>query len=75
MPDGERPRRPGKVILLVVVLWIVGGGLQTTIGALAARSGLVDEASASLVGLVIGWGLLIVIFYYYRREIEAWLRR
>ena len=74
MADGERPRRPGKVILFVLALWLVGGALQAIFGRLVADSGVVDADTAPLIGLLLGWGLLCVICFYYRKRLETWLR-
>ncbi len=71
----DRPRRPSKVILLIALLWLAGGLLQSLIGSLLASSGAVDASTAGLLGQVLGWGLLIVVFYVYRTPLEAWLRR
>ena len=58
----------------MAVLWLVGGALQTLFGVLLANSGLLEAATATLVGQVLGWGLLAAIFYRYRRRLEDWLR-
>ena len=71
----ERPRRPSKVILLIAVLWLVGGALQSLFGVLLANSGALEEGRATVLGQILGWGLLIVVFYVYRRQLEDWLRR
>ena len=73
--SSERPRRPSKVILLVAVLWLVGGALQSLFELLLANSGLLEPDPATLLGRILGWGLLIVTFYVYRRQLEDWLRR
>ena len=73
--SSERPRRPSKVILLVALLWLAGGALQTLFGVLLTNSGLLEASTATIVGQVLGWGLLAAIFYYYRRRLEHWLRR
>ena len=75
MADSDKPRRPGKVIVLVIALWLVGGALQTLFGWLLADSGLVEAGTVPLLGLFLGWGLLCVICFYYRGQIETWLRR
>jgi len=74
MHDSERPRRPGKVILLVVALWIAGGVLQTVFGTLVASGDMVDAGTATRIGQVLGWGLLILVFFYFRHQLEHWLR-
>lgn len=74
MPDSEKPRRPGKVILFVIALWLVGGSLQTGFGWLLAAGGLVGADAVPLLGLILGWGLLCAICFYFRYQIETWLR-
>jgi hypothetical protein len=74
MSREEHPRRAGKVILLVVGLWVAGNALQSLIGWLLSNSSLVDANAAVLVGQVLAWGLLFVVSYYYRHELDVWLR-
>ena len=74
MTSSDRPRRPSKVILLIILLWLVGGALQTIFGLLLAEGGMLEPGTATLVGQILGWGLLVVIFYWYRKRLEDWLR-
>ena len=74
MTSSERPRRPSKVILLIILLWLVGGALQTIFGLLLAEGGMLEAGTATLVGQILGWGLLVVVFYRYRKRLEDWLR-
>ena len=74
MTSSEKPRRPSKVILLIVLLWLVGGALQTVFGLLLVNSGMLEAGTATLVGQILGWGLLVVVFYCYRKRLEDWLR-
>ena len=73
--EGERPRRPGKVILLVVVFWLVGTAMQQGLGWLAALPGIVGDDAAMRIGQVVAWGLLFVLSLVYRHQVDAWLRR
>jgi hypothetical protein len=72
--DDQNPRRPGRVIILVLGFWIVGGTLQSMFGWLLANSGMFDVSNAVLIGQVLAWGLLFVASYAYRRELDIWLR-
>jgi hypothetical protein len=72
--DGERPRRPGKVILLVVAFWLVGTALQAGLRWLIEQAGLVDPDIAGRIGQAVGWGLLCVLSYWYRHPLDEWLR-
>ena len=72
--DGERPRRPGKVILLVLGFWIIGTILQGAFRWVAEQAGVSDAEMATRIGLAAGWGLLFVLSLIYRRPMDAWLR-
>ena len=74
MTNGEKARRPLKVVILVVALWFVGGTMQSAFGQLLANSGLVESRTAALVGQLLAWGLLFLIFVYFRRPLDRWLR-
>ena len=74
MAGSERPRRPAKVIVFVLALWIVGGTVQSAFGSLVASSGVVEAGTAPLVGLILGWGLVCAVCYRYREHLETWLR-
>jgi hypothetical protein len=74
MSSGPRPRRPSKVIVLVLGCWVIGLTLQNLFGSLAATSGMVDPGIATLIGRVLAWGLLFVIAFIYREQIDVWLR-
>ena len=73
--DGERPRRPGKVIVLVVAFWVSGTILQGALRWVAEQAGVQDADTATRIGQVAGWGLLFVLSVIYRRPIDEWLRR
>lgn len=75
MYEGERPRKPSRVILMVIVFWITGSVFQTLFGLLINSSGLVAEGSEVWMGRVLGWGLLFVISWIYRDQLDTWLRR
>jgi hypothetical protein len=72
--DGERPRRPGRVILLVTAFWLVGTILQGGLRWLIEQAGLVEPEVAARIGQVVGWGLLCVLSFWYRRPLDEWLR-
>jgi hypothetical protein len=74
MSSGPRPRRPGKVVIMVIAFWVVGNILQSIVGWLLGSSGLFDANTAFYVGLVLGWGLLFLISLYYRDYLDYWLR-
>ena len=74
MIEPEKPRRPTRVVALVTGFWIVGGLLQSVFGWVVGATGLVEEEIAFRVGQVLGWGLLCVVSYVYRVQIDAWLR-
>jgi hypothetical protein len=73
--DEERPRRPSRVILLVVAYWVVGTALQSGVRWLAEQAGVTDEGTSTRVGLLLGWGLLFVVSVVYRHQVDGWLRR
>lgn len=60
--------------MLVLGFWVVGGTLQTVLGQLVGRSGLVDESAAGLIALILAWGLLFVLSLAYRERLDDWLR-
>jgi hypothetical protein len=74
MIDGPRPRRPIKVVIMVIAYWILGNVLQAAFAWLAERSSLVGADSAFTVGLILGWGLLFVISLAFREQLDGWLR-
>ena len=74
MSSGPRPRRPIKVVTLVVVYWVGGNILQSALGSLLVNSGLLDSENAIRVGLVLGWGLLFLVSLYFREQLDRWLR-
>jgi hypothetical protein len=74
MSSGPRPRRPIKVVTLVVVYWVGGNILQSALGSLLVNSGLLDSENAFRVGLVLGWGLLFLVSLYFREQLDRWLR-
>ncbi len=74
MTSGEKARRPLKVVILVVALWLVGGSMQSAFGQLLTNSGLVESGTAAIIGQVVAWGLLFLVFLYFRRQLDLWLR-
>lgn len=74
MDSGPRPRRPIKVVVMVVVYWVLGNVLQAVLGSLLVSGGLLGDEMASRVGLVLGWGLLFVVSLVFRERLDAWLR-
>lgn len=74
MSSGPRPRRPIKVVTLVVVYWVGGNILQSALGSLLVNGGLLDSENAFRVGLVLGWGLLFLVSLYFREQLDRWLR-
>lgn len=75
LDDGERPRRPGKVIFLVVAFWVSGTILQGALRSAVEQVGVADVDVATRIGQIAGWGLLFVLSVIYRRQIDEWLRR
>lgn len=73
--DGERSRRPSRVIVLVVAFWVSGTILQSLFRSAAEMAGVADVDTATRIGQVAGWGLLFVLSLIYRRPIDEWLRR
>ena len=74
MDSGPRPRRPIKVVAMVVVYWVLGNVLQAVLGSLLVNGGLLDDEMASRAGLVLGWGLLFVVSLVFRERLDDWLR-
>jgi hypothetical protein len=72
--DGERPRRPGRVILLVTAFWLAGTILQGGLRWLIEQAGLAEPEVATRIGQVAGWGLLCVLSFWYRQPLDEWLR-
>ena len=75
MYEGERPRKPSRVILMVITFWIAGSLFQTLFGLLINSTGLVAEGSEVWIGRALGWGLLFAISWVYREQLDTWLRR
>ncbi len=73
--DEERPRRPSRIILLVVAYWVVGTALQGGFRWLAEQAGVSDDDASTRIGLLLGWGLLFVVSVVYRHQVDGWLRR
>lgn len=71
----ENPRRPARVIVLIVAFWIVGTTLQWAIGSFLETNGLVAPDNELPIRQVLAWGLLFGLSYYYRDPIDLWLRR
>jgi hypothetical protein len=74
MIDPERPRRPGRVIVFVLALWIIGITLQTVFGTAVGATGLLEPDTSLRAGQILGWGLLCVVSFVYRHQIDDWLR-
>ena len=74
MDSGPRPRRPIKVVAMVIVYWVLGNVLQAALGSLLVSGGLLSDEMASRVGLVLGWGLLFVVSLVFRERLDDWLR-
>jgi hypothetical protein len=74
MYGGPRPRRPIKVVVMVLVFWVLGNIAQAGFGWLFVNGGLVSPDSANLASLVPAWGLLFAVAYYYREPFDDWLR-
>lgn len=74
MYEGERQRKPLRVVVLVVGMWVLGNILEALLGAGLAGSGMVPDATAVWVGRIIGWGVLAVVAYVYRERLDDWLR-
>jgi hypothetical protein len=69
-----RPRKPVKVVGLVLVFWIIGNALQVGLSRLFEGSGLLDPSLIVITSQVIGWGLLFVISLVFRERLDFWLR-
>ena len=74
MDSGPRPRRPIKVVAMVIVYWVLGNVLQAALGSLLVSGGLLSDEMASRVGLVLRWGLLFVVSLVFRERLDDWLR-
>ena len=74
MIDGPRPRRPIKVVVMVIAYWVLGNVLQSALAWLLVSGGLLDAETAVPAGLVLGWGLLFVISFIFRERLDDWLR-
>ena len=59
---------------MVVVYWVVGNILQSVIGSGLVSAGLLEEEGAFRAGLIAGWGLLFVLSYRFREQLDDWLR-
>lgn len=75
MYEGERPRKPSRVIALVIVCWVVGISLQTVFELLFVTAEVMEVRFAVILAQVLAWGLLFVVSYKYREPIDVWLRR
>lgn len=78
MYGGDRPRRPIRVVILVLAFWIGGNILQALIALGLASTGLVADDLApwsNAASLIAGWGLLFAVALVYRESLDAWLRR
>jgi hypothetical protein len=70
-----RPRRPIKVVGLVLAFWIIGNALQVGLTRLLDGSGLLLEPTfVTITSQVAAWGLLFVIAVVFRERLDFWLR-
>lgn len=74
MYEGERQRKPIRVVALVVTMWIVGNVLQAVIGAGAASTAMLSDDAAIWTGRLLGWGALAALSFAYREPLDDWLR-
>ncbi|MCC7372317.1 MAG: hypothetical protein IT306_28140 [Chloroflexi bacterium] len=74
MYEGERQRKPIRVVALVVTMWIVGNVLQAAIEAGAASTALLTDDAAVWAGRLLGWGALAAVCFAYREQLDDWLR-
>ena len=74
MIDGPRPRRPIKVVVMVIAYWVLGNVLQSALAWLLVSGGLLEAETAGRAGLILGWGLLFVISFIFRERLDDWLR-
>ena len=74
MIDGPRPRRPIKVVVMVIADWVLGNVLQSALAWLLVSAGPLEAEAAGRAGLVLGWGLLFVISFIFRERLDDWLR-
>ena len=74
MSDGPRPRRAGKVVVLVLAFWIVGNLVQAALTWTLEGRGLVGVEAAARWGLVLSWGLLFLVAFVLRERLDRWLR-
>ena len=75
MYEGERPRKPSRVIVLVIVFWVVGITMQTVFELLFTSIEALEVRFAVILAQILAWGLLFAISYKYREPIDVWLRR
>ncbi|MGE3273087.1 MAG: hypothetical protein AB7P40_30420 [Chloroflexota bacterium] len=75
MYGGERPRKPVRVVVLVLGFWILGNILEMGFGLAVNETGLVSDAAVVWIGRILGWGLLFAFSLVYRERLDAWLRR
>jgi hypothetical protein len=75
MYEGERPRKPSRVIVLVIVFWVVGISLQTVFDLIFTSIEALDIRYAGILAQILAWGLLFAVSYKYREPIDVWLRR
>ena len=75
MYEDEKPRRPVRVVILVMAFWVLGNIMQSVFGLVVAQTGLVAEGSVVWIGQILGWGLLFALSLLLRDPLDAWLRR
>lgn len=74
MIEEEKPRRPARIVTLVVGFWVGGTILQSLLGWLLGQTGLLEPEIAGRLGQALSWGLLCVLSFVYRARIDDWLR-
>ncbi len=74
MSSGSRDRRPIKVVILVVGLWVVGRLLQGGLTSLVAGTGALSPEAAEWPAIIVAWGLLCAMSYVLRDRLDDWLR-
>jgi hypothetical protein len=75
MSTDEQPRRPLKVIVLVVAFWVVGSTVQSGIGWALDQVGLAGPNASLPIRQLLAWSLLFGLSYRYRADLDDWLRR
>jgi hypothetical protein len=74
MSSGPRERRPIKVVILVVGLWVVGRLLQAGLTSLVAGTSGFSPEAAEWAAIIVAWGFLCAVSYALRERLDDWLR-